>query len=373
MMPPLFALRRLVSRNHRMVLALTPIVALASVADAQSQPPPAQPAPAPAPKLSGVALLKDQSAKLTPLAKSQLARDFLSAASSLPERAARTIYRNKDKNLALTAEAYNQLPEADRAGFTPKECDENFYYQTGYGSPLVYARPLDILADHGFTSAGGKYILDFGYGTIGQLRLLASLGARANGVDVEPMFKALYSQPDDTGNIESVGNFPPGFLSIYEGQWPANAALAADIGGNFDLFISKNTLKRGYIHPARETDPKRLVHLGVDDATYLKSVYTALKPGGLFMIYNICPAQNPPDKDYIPWADGQCPFPRERCEKTGFEILEFDTVDNDAILEYWMTLGYDNGKGRDDAAKNTFAWYTLMRRPVASGAAKHDE
>lgn len=359
--------------RHHLRVAVTAAAALALTPNAPFGRAIASAQDTPAPKLTGVALLKDQSTKLAPLVKSQLARDFLGATSALPERATRTVYRNKDKNLALTAEAYNQLPETDRAGFTPKECDENFYYQTGYGSPLVYARPLDLLAQHGFSSANGKYILDFGYGTIGQLRLLASLGARASGVDVEPLFKALYSQFDDTGNIESVGNDPPGFLSIFDGQWPANADLAKQVNGGYDLFISKNTLKRGYIHPARETDPKRLVHLGVDDAAFLKSVYTSLNPGGLFMIYNICPAQNPPEKDYIPWADGECPFPRELCEKAGFEILEFDHIDNDAILDYWMALGYDQGKGRDDAAKNTFAWYTLMRRPGAAAEPKHQE
>lgn len=325
------------------------------------------------PKPKGVALLKEQAAKLAPLARSQLARDFLAATNSLPERATRTVYRNKDKNTAITAEAFNALPESDRAGFTPRECDENFYYQTGYGSPLVYARPLDIAAAHGFESAAGKYILDFGYGTIGHLRLLASLGARAHGVDVEPLFKALYSQDDDTGSINSVGAAAPGFLAIHEGQWPANPELVTEVGGRYDLILSKNTLKKGYIHPARETDPKKLVHLGVGDHVFLKAVFDALSPGGMFLVYNVCPAQNPPDKEYIPWADGEFPFPREMCQTLGFEVLEFDRVDNDAILDYWMALGYDNGKGREDAASNTFAWYTLLRRPTAPGPARRDE
>jgi len=165
------------------------------------------------PKPKGVALLKEQAAKLAPLARSQLARDFLAATNSLPERATRTVYRNKDKNTAITAEAFNALPESDRAGYTPRECDENFYYQTGYGSPLVYARPLDIAAAHGFESAGGKYILDFGYGTIGHLRLLASLGARAHGVDAEVAscmadVAASWKLPAQAGRVPTQVSYP---------------------------------------------------------------------------------------------------------------------------------------------------------------------
>jgi len=51
------------------------------------------------------------------------------------------------------------------------------------------------------TSVDGKRILDFGYGTVGHLRLLASLGADMVGVEVDPLLRALYSAPGDQGAI----------------------------------------------------------------------------------------------------------------------------------------------------------------------------
>src|SRR5262249_241072 len=82
-----------------------------------------------------------------------------------------------------------------------------------------------------------------------------------------------------------------GPLQPVTGQWPADAATLAAVKAalpdGLDLFLSKNTLKRGYIHPERETDPRRLVHLGVDDAAFVAAVAQALKPGGLFVIYNL--------------------------------------------------------------------------------------
>jgi hypothetical protein len=51
----------------------------------------------------------------------------------------------------------------------------------------------------------GTRILDFGYGTIGHLYLLGSLGADAVGVDVDPLLPALYSQPKDQDRVPGRG------------------------------------------------------------------------------------------------------------------------------------------------------------------------
>jgi phytoene/squalene synthetase len=102
----------------------------------------------------------------------------------------------------------------------------------------------------------------------------------------------------------------------------------------------------------------------VDDATFLRHVYDALKPGGLFLIYNLSPAQNSVEsgKPYLPHADGECPFPRELLEKTGFEVIDFDHVDRDKAVEYWMALGISEGKSAEETRKDLFAWYTLCRK-----------
>lgn len=53
-------------------------------------------------------------------------------------------------------------------------------------------------------------------------------------------------------------------------------------GTGYDLFLSKNTLKRGYIHPAREpASPRHVVRLGISDEKYLQQVFEMLKPGGM--------------------------------------------------------------------------------------------
>ncbi|MBX3358570.1 MAG: hypothetical protein KF745_09080 [Phycisphaeraceae bacterium] len=345
------------------------LAGLMSVAQPSSAPPatPSKPAAAsqpaaPTPEEVHESLVREARA-LKPLAKTEAARSFLDAAGSLPRTPMRVVYRDRDRGVAVTEEQYEAMAEGKREGLTARVCDPRFFYYTAYGSPLMYARPLDVAAEHGFVPAGNR-VLDFGYGSIGHLRMLASLGADVTGVEVEPVLAALYSGPGDTGEVAGVGGAPAGRLRLLLGQWPAQEGIVEAVaeGGEYDLFVSKNVLKRGYIHPAREADPRRLVHLGVSDAEYLKAVHDALRPGGLFLIYNLSPAQAPPDQPYLPHADGQCPFAKEEMEKAGFEVLAYDVVDTDAAIDYWMALGFSEGKTREEVAADLFAWYTLARR-----------
>jgi len=314
-------------------------------------------APSPPPPITEK--LKADATKLSPLVTSELAKQFLAATAKLAEPTPRTVYRNREKGIALTKRAYDALSAEEKATLTAREYPPDFYYETGYGSPLVYARVLDLAAPH-VMRAGKPKVLDFGYGTIGQLQLLAHCGFDAHGVDIEPMFPALYSEPGDTGAMGT------GSVSIHAGQWPAEESLRNAVGGGYSLITSKNTLKKGYIHPSppagQTVDPKRLVHLGVGDGEFLKRVHDALEPRGVFLIYNICPPQNPPEKEYIPWADGLSPFPREMLEKAGFEVLAFDAVDQPWVIDCFGALGYTEGKSREEAAKEFLCWYTIVRR-----------
>jgi hypothetical protein len=325
----------------------------------------------PAP-LSGVAQLRAESRLLAPLGTSEQAKAFLGATAHLPSISPRVLHMNREKRQVLTPEQFEQLPPppaTDRDGFTPRDYNETFYYSTGYGSPLVYARLIDLAASrYQLQPWSGLKALDFGYGAIGHLRLMASLGADVHGLEIEPLFKALYSAPGDTGSIARHDDpSQSGRLTLHHGQWPADAALAQAIAqsGPFDLITSKNTLKRGYIHPEREADPSKLIELGVSDETFVKAVYDAIKPGGLLVIYNISPAPAPADKPYMPWADGRCPFDRELCEKAGFEILAWDEDDQPAILDWWKALGNDQGKIRERLATEIFALFTVMRKPTS--------
>ncbi|MEY3022209.1 MAG: hypothetical protein RIS86_1407, partial [Planctomycetota bacterium] len=251
------------------------------------------------------------------------------------------------------------LPEAEKASLTPREYSPQFYYETGYGSPLVYARLLDLAAPH-MRAVERPRLLDFGFGPIGQLQLLANCGFDAHGVDFEPVFAALYSEPGGTGANGA------GAASVHIGRWPGDEAIAKSVGGGFSLITSKYTLEKGYIHPSppagQTVAPRKLVHLGVSDEAYLARVHDALLPGGIFILYNICPPQAAPDQEYIPWADGLSPFPRKMLEKAGFEVLAFDAVDQDWVIDCFEKLGYAEGKSREELAKSYFCWFTIARR-----------
>jgi len=300
-------------------------------------------------------------AAVEPLVTTELTRRFLAATSELASPRPRVVYRDRDRGLAIAPAAYEALAPDDRAAFTPQEFPSEFYYETAYGSPLVYARLLDLAAPHLAIGPRPKS-LDFGFGSIGQLQLLAHCGFDAHGVDIEPVFPALYREPGDTGAIGK------GRVTIHAGRWPAEPALREAIGGGHRLITSKNTLKNGYLHPAppagQTVDPRRLLHLGVDDAEFLRRVHDALEPGGVFVIYNICPPQNPPDQEWLPFADGTCPFPRPALEEAGFEVLAFDALDQEWVLDCFQALGYGEGKTREALAQAFFCWYTILRRPA---------
>lgn len=363
----------------RMVL-IAALLASPSLGGQPSPPAPAQPTPAAAGERSVVEALRAEAALLKELTWSKVAWEFLDATSTLIDPGVRTVYRNREKGVTLTPDQFGKLPEEEREGFVKRELPARFYYYTGYGSPLVFVRALDLLSHNeddrwAPDEMPRKKIIDFGCGTIGHLRLLAALGADATGIDIEPMFDALYSEPGDQGNV--AGKYErTGQVRILTGRWPADEAIVERVnerrGEGYDLFISKNTLKRGYIHPARETDPSRLVHLGVSDEVFVRAVYDTLKPGGVFLIYNISPAQAPPEEPYLPHADGECPFPRELLEKTGFEVVTFDEKDQEAILGYWKALGYDNGQAEDVTRRDLFAWWTMCRKPGRAGEMESD-
>ena len=154
-----------------------------------------------------------------------------------------------------------------------------------------------------------------------------------------------------------------GTVTLAHGQWPADEPTVTVIGGDFDLIISKNTLKNGYLHPAQPVDKRMLVTLGVDDSAFVQNLWRILKPGGYAMIYNLCPAPAPPDKPYIPWADGRCPFPREMWTGVGFKILAFDQDDSAAARVMAHALAWDAGQNGMNLEKDLFGTYTLVQKP----------
>ncbi|UCE01398.1 MAG: hypothetical protein JSW67_08850 [Candidatus Latescibacterota bacterium] len=310
---------------------------------------------------SATAQLREEAEKLKAFVASPAVREFLAATSLLPEIEPRTLLRDNDTSSYYTAAEARALPQGERDALEEVVFDAYYYYTTRYGSPLAYCRALDLVARTGVTSFAGKRILDFGYGTIGHLRLLASLGAHVVGIEVNPLYPKLYGEPMDQGSIDGIAG-RSGSIRLLHGRYPAESQLRAQVGDDYDLFLSKNTLKRGYIHPERAVDERMTIQLGVDDSTYVQAVFEALKPGGYFLIYNLAPAPAPPDQPYIPWADGRCPFTRDLLEAAGFQILAYDVDDSVAAREMGKRLGWADGENAMDLENDLFGTYTLARK-----------
>jgi hypothetical protein len=318
---------------------------------------------------SAVGQLRHQSEALDSLVRSPAVKGFLRATRALPRIADRTVFFDSSRTHFYGEAEAGVLPESTRSKLISRVLDESFYYNTRYGTPLAYARPLDLVVP-GIRSFAGLRLLDFGYGGIGHLRLLASQGADVVGVEVDPLLPVLYAAPGDQGKIEGVEGAPAGSLRLVHGRFPAEPEAIASVGEDYDLFVSKNVLKRGYLHPSRPADPRLLVQLGVDDTTFLRAVYRILRPGATAIVYNLSPAPSRPDEVYKPWSDGHDPFPRSLWESVGFEVEAYDHEDTEFARRMGHALEWDQGPGAMDLDHDLFGHYTLARKPRAARPSK---
>ena len=324
--------------------------AIALSAVAAAQPEAAEPRP--------VEVVRANTAALRDLAETDLARAFYDASADLPEiHEERVAYFDRATRRALNETDALALSDDEREPFVRHELGEQFYYNTFYGTPAAYGRAIDLAGRHGVASAEGLRVFDFGFGGIGHLRMLASDGAHCVGVEVLELLDVFYTDAD-TGSIAN-DDGPDGSVELLYGFYPGDEQLAARAGDGFDVFISKNTLKKGYIHPEREADPRFLVHLGVSDEAYMQAVHDALKPGGLMIVYNLYGTQNPEGERYLPWATGGFPFDRALCERLGFEALEWDVIDDEYAREMGARLGWGE---QMDLANDLHAMYTVLRK-----------
>ncbi len=314
--------------------------------------------------------LEDLCAKSQALAvdsQSELIKNFLSATKTLLPIEQRTIHFNKMQRKALTKKQFRNLAESKRSGFVPMPVDDKLYYGY-YSTPLAWVRPVELLAENGIESVDSKHILDFGFGNVGQLRMLASMGADVTGIEVAGgIHQAMYSQESDHGMIaklSSAGIENDGNLRLVFGQWPAEKEIVAEVGRNYDLIVSKNVLKLGYIHPQQEVSDRMLIDLGVTDERFLSELFKSLNNGGLVLIYNIHPSQSPDPKKYRPWAHGETPWKKDDVEKTGFEIIAWHVDDSSAIQSIGKNLGWkDSFKNQEDFEAGFRAMYTILKKP----------
>lgn len=252
-----------------------------------------------------------------------------------------------------------ELPKVEpfeiKIGETTRTVDEADVYIARWGSPLAYCRALDLAAAAGLDGLKNRKVLDFGFGSIGQLQLMALAGADVEGVDIDPRGAAMFAKFQ--------GPIGPGRVATHLGKFPAEPSLVEKIGGDFDLVISKNTLKRGYIHPSRPVDPARTIQLGTSDEEFLAAIFRILESDGLFVIYNLCPAKATSEQPYIPWADGESPFSVSQFKASGFDVIAFDVIDNASARQLGHALQWDGPEAGMNLEKDLFAWYTIVRKP----------
>ena len=272
-----------------------------------------------------------------PMLESAWVKDWLRGVNELKPVKTSTWYCTKDRQKCVPKDPKD-------AAYSARVVDDEYVYAR-ITDPLGYGRPFEVLAAAGFEPKGKK-VLDFGYGNIGQLLMLARLGVEVHGVEIDALIP-LATRP------------VVGKVVLHHGYFASDAKLVKELGSGFDLFISKNTLKRGYVHPAEPKDARAQIELGLEDQKLLELVFGMLKPGGIFYIYNLAPAQAEP---YKPMADGRCPWSREVLQAAGFEVLAYDADDSMKARQMGHLLEWD--VEGDNLQKTLFATYTLLRRPV---------
>ncbi|MEZ6084282.1 MAG: hypothetical protein R3E58_10175 [Phycisphaerae bacterium] len=331
----------------RRLLFVTAISTFATLSFADEQPKSEEP--------QGVDKVYAEAKAVRPLMPSAIAQTYLDAASRLPRIEGRSLFLDEASHTYYSPQRRAEIEKEKGVPLVEHAVSENFYYNTKYGTPIAYARALELYAPHSDGKLAGKRILDFGYGNIGQLRMLAACGVDAVGVDVDPLFRELYSQPEDQGAVASDAG-KPGHVKLIDGRFPD---IGSDVGGGYDLITSKNTLKNGFFHPERDVPKERLVDLGVSLEEFAKSIHKALKPGGVFLIYNICPAPSKPDEPYKHWADGRCPFTKEMLEKTGFQVVSYNANDDKETRKMAEALGWGKPDRGMDLENDLFGFYTI--------------
>jgi hypothetical protein len=314
----------------------------------------------PAPEVErAVEQLQLDAARLQPMMKSPLGHAFLSATTQLTPPAPRELLADPKTGKVVTKARASELPEAVRAALQPVSQAEleGFFYNTYHGTPLAYARAVDLLGQAGVEAGAGRRLADFGFGNVGQLRLFAALGFSATGIDVDPVLGDLYSGPGDQGA------FGAGSVQVLIGRFPAEPELTRAVGQGLDVFLAKNTLKKGYVHPDRPPGkPEWVMDLGVSDDVFLQSVHDALKPHGRFLIYNICPAPTPAGQPFVTWTDGRSPYTRAQFEQHGFHVKAFDVDDTAFVRAMGHQLRWDVGEGKMDLVNDLSVLYTLVER-----------
>ncbi len=105
--------------------------------------------------LGALEQLRHDATKLDGIVTTPGVKRFLARVATLPHVATRTLYHDEKKTHYYTEKQASALEPAAKAALKTRVADEELYYNTKYGSPLSYARPLDILFSKGIALPQG--------------------------------------------------------------------------------------------------------------------------------------------------------------------------------------------------------------------------
>lgn len=257
----------------------------------------------------------------------------------------------------MTPEQAEALPEAEQDGLVSFTFGGDRYYATFYGTGVAYAPILARAADAlGLDSFAGTKILDWGYGQLGQVEMLAQVGAEVVGIEADPVVHALYAQGEASRDLYDAGS-----IRLLQGYWPTDDAIRADAGGGYDLILARNFLKRGYVNPEGQTPDFTRVDFGMPDRDLLGRLYDALAPGGAVVIWNLGGGPAWVGERYNAAADIRDPFAAGLWEAAGFELVAFEADDTDVARAVADALGW--GDSMD--LTRLRAVCTVARRPAS--------
>lgn len=297
--------------------------------------------------------LKRDAAALRGVVTSPLAGQMLDAVASLPVLPGRTVFLNWDALRVIEEPAFEQLTAQAQKGFEKAELASEDYYQTLYGSPLVYTRLLDILAKHAphIVTLQGQRIVELGFGQLGQGMLWTQMGAEVVALDTDGFIHNLIGNVVD--NLRARKVKVPVLLNCH---WPQNAECRQTVGQRYSLLVARNLLKKGYVKPAK-LDPRypEPVGWGLSDAAVLSHIHDALVPGGIVLIYSIGNARDPEK----PMTMIENPWPANAWEAAGFDVLAHDVDESEIACNFGQALGWGQ---RAELAKDLFGVYSVYRR-----------
>ncbi len=276
-----------------------------------------------------VARLQRLARALAPAVKSDLASDFLNATSALPWIQPRKLYQDPESKELYPSSQIASISAERRWKLVSRSFDEHAYYEGRYGMPLSYAILMEALSQFGVRSLSGKRVLDIGFASILPLRLMACLGASVTGIETDKLVPALYGFDGDAGPVRTVrgrtiDRTHEGRITLKRGRVGVDWTPEP---GSFDLILSRNTLKQGYVHPRAEHAHEPNVKLKLDDASFLAAIRASLASGGLFAVYNTF---DPADTG--PGADGRSAFTREQLAAARFEVVAHDQSDDQCAM-----------------------------------------